>query len=256
MERATLDGRADQAAQGRLVGLLALEVRDHRVVVHLDRSLNELAAILDSLVLQVSRDLDFVELRAERLAGPDQSLHLDEVDHALEVALRADRQLEADRLAGHALHDVLDALEEVRARLVHLVDEHDARNVVLVSLTPDGLGLRLDALVAVENAHSTVENTQRPLDLDGEVHVAGSVDDVQALAIPEAGGGSGRDRDATLLLLLHPIHGGRAFMGLTDLVRLTGVVKDTLGRGRLAGIDVGHDAEVTVVLNCMRAGHR
>jgi hypothetical protein len=31
---------------------------------------------------------------------------------------------------------------------------------------------------------------------------------------------------------------------LTDLVGLAGVVKDALGRRRLAGIDVGHDADV------------
>ena len=160
MEGATLHGRADQATQGRLVGLLALEVGHHRVVVHLDRRFDELAAILDSLVLQVGRDLDFVELRAEGLAGPDDRLHLDEVDHALEVAFGADRQLKADGLAGDALDDVVDAVEEVRAGLVHLVDEHDARNVILVGLAPDGLGLGLDALVAVENANGAVENAE------------------------------------------------------------------------------------------------
>jgi hypothetical protein len=36
-----------------------------------------------------------------------------------------------------------------------------------------------------------------------------------------------------------------ALMDLTDLVGLTGVVKNTLGRGGLTGIDVSHDADVT-----------
>ena len=145
-------------------------------------------------------------------------------------------------------------LEEVRAGLVHLVDEHDARHVILVGLAPDGLGLRLDALVAVEHADGAVEHAQRTLDLDGEIHVAGGVDDVQALVAPEAGGRSGRDRDATLLLLLHPVHRGGAFVDFADLMGLAGVVEDPLGRRRLPGIDVGHDAEITVVLEWRACG--
>ena len=62
-----------------------------------------------------------------------------------------------------------------------LLAKHDARNVVLVGLAPDGLGLRLDALVAVEHADGAVEHAQRALDLDREIDVAGRVDDVEAL---------------------------------------------------------------------------
>jgi hypothetical protein len=40
----------------------------------------------------------------------------------------------------------------------------------------------------------------------------------------------------------------------TDFVRLACVIQDTLGGGRLAGIDVGHDADVAVVLE--RGGTR
>src|SRR4029077_20191099 len=54
----------------------------------------------------------------------------------------------------------------------------------------------------------------------------------------------GRDRDAALLLLRHPVHRGRALVDLTDLVGLAGVEEDALGRRRLAGVDVGHDPDV------------
>ena len=57
--------------------------------------------------------------------------------------------------------------------------------------------------------------------LDGEVHVSGSIDDVDAVRLaaagPESGGGGGGDGDAALLLLLHPVHDGGAFVDLTDL---------------------------------------
>jgi len=44
-------------------------------------------------------------------------------------------------------------------------------------------------------------------------------------------------------------------MDLADLVGLAGVIQDTLGRGRLAGIDVGHDADVAIHIERMAAGH-
>ena len=139
--------------------------------------------------------------------------------------------------------------------LVHLVGEDDARHVVLVALAPDRLGLRLDALVGIEHAYRAVEDAQRTLDLDGEIDVAGGVDDVEALAVPIGGRRGRRDGDAALLLLLHPVHGGGALMDFADLVAAAGVKEDPLGRRRLAGIDVGHDAEVAVVLDFVRARH-
>ena len=223
MEGAALNRGADQTAQRLGVGLGAFEIGLHRHVVHLDGGFDQLVAVFGSLVGEIGRDLLLFEGGAQRLAVPDDRLHLDQVDHADEVELGPDRDLQADRLAGDAVDDVLDAAIEIGADLVHLVDEDDARHVVLVGLAPDGLGLRLDALVAVEHADGAVEHAQRTLDFDGEVDVAGGVDDVQAMLAPQAGGGGGGDRDATLLLLLHPVHGGGAIMDFADLVRLAGV---------------------------------
>ena len=79
--------------------------------------------------------------------------------------------------------------------------------------------------------------------------MARGVDDLDAVVltvlVPEARGSSGGNGYAALLLLNHPVHGGSALMDLTDLVGLAGVVKNTLGRGGLTGIDVSHDADVT-----------
>ena len=72
---------------------------------------------------------------------------------------------------------------------------------------------------------------------------------------PETGRRSRRDRDAALLLLLHPVHDGSAVVHLAYLVRDTGVEKDALGRGRLARINMGHDADIAVTLDGGCAGH-
>ena len=140
------------------------------------------------------------------------------------------------------LHDVV----EVGADAVHLVDERDARDVVLVGLAPDRLGLRLDAADRAEHGDRAVEDAQRALDLDGEVDVAGGVDDVDAVVAPEAGGGGGGDGDAALPLLLHPVHRGGAVVDLAHAVDPARVEEDALGQGGLAGVDVGHDPDIPV----------
>ncbi len=173
----------------------------------------------------------------------------------LKFELGADRQLDADRTAADLGVDLFDATGKVSADLVHLVDEHDARHIVFVGLTPDGLGLRLDALIAVEHAYRAVEHAQATLDFDGEVDVARRVDDVETLVLPEGRRRGRRDGDAALLLLLHPVHGRSAVVHFADLMRLAGIIEDALGRRRLPGINVGHDAEITIVLDCVAARH-
>ena len=78
----------------------------------------------------------------------------------LKLASAADRDLQRHRPGAQLLLDVVDAHVEVGAGLIHLVGEDDARHAVLVALAPDRLGLRLDALVAVEHAHGAVEHAQ------------------------------------------------------------------------------------------------
>src|SRR3546814_12467855 len=81
------------------------------------------------------------------------------------------------------------------------------------------------------------------------------VDDVDPVIVPEASGRGRRDRDAALLLLLHPIHRGGAIVDFPDLVGFAGIIKDTLGGGRLTGIDMRPDADIEIVLERMAAGH-
>ena len=160
------------------------------------------------------------------------------------MLLLAQRQLHRNRRCAEAVDHRLHRAEVVGARAVHLVDKGDAGNLVAVGLTPDRLGLRLDAGDRVEHGHGTVEHAQAPLHLDGEVHVPGRINDVHTMIAPERGRRSGRDRDATLLLLRHPVHNGSAVVDLAEFVRSTGVVKDALRRCGLAGIDVRHDADI------------
>ena len=227
--------------------LLVVQVRLHQVVVVVGAGLDQVRARLVGLLGQLLGDLPVGELDAQ-LVGPHQGLVLDQVDDALERVLGADRELDRERLGAQSLPHRLDRLGEVGAGAVHLVDVGDPRDAVLVGLAPDGLRLRLDAGDGVEDGDRPVQHAEGTLDLDREVHVAGGVDDVDAVALPLAGGGRGGDRDAALLLLLHPVHHGGALVHLTHLVRATRVEEDALRGRRLTGVDVRHDPDVSGLL--------
>ena len=227
--------------------LLLLEDHLEQLVVVVGDLLEQVLARGGGRLGVLGRDLDDVLLLAE-LVLVDDRVVLDQVDDPLEVRLGADRQLDRHRVRGEAVDHRLHAALEVGADPVHLVDVGDPRHVVLVGLAPDGLGLRLDAGDRVEQRDRAVEHAQRALDLDGEVDVAGRVDDVDPVAFPLAGGGGGGDRDAALLLLLHPVHHRGALVNLPHLVGPPCVIEDALSRRRLTGVDVSHDPDVANLL--------
>jgi hypothetical protein len=206
--------------------------------------------------LQVGRDVLVAEVHALAGVVPFDGAHLDQVDHALELVLGADRHLDRHGIALQPVLDLLLDAEEIGADAVHLVDEGDARHLVLVRLAPHGFRLRLHAADRVVHHHGAVQHAHRALDLDGEVDVARGVDDVDAVlrqiaahAFPEGRGGGRGDGDAAFLFLLHPVHRRRAIVHLADLVIHAGVEQDALGRGGLACVDVGADADVAVTLD-------
>ena len=211
-----------------LAQLVLLEVLvEHRVVV-LDHRLEQVVAHLGDGVLQGGRDRTLDVLLPERLVVVHDLDLSDEVDDAGEEFPRAERDLDRHRVRAQTVAHHLEAQLEVRANPVHLVHEDDPRHVVAVGLAPYRLGLRLHAAHGVEDGHGAVQHAQAALDLDGEVHVSGGVDDV----------------DPVLVLLFHPVHRGRPVVHFAQLVGPARVIQDPLGSRSLPGIDVGHDADV------------
>ena len=147
---------------------------------------------------EVFGDLGLGDGRAQVLGLVEQGLHRDQVDQALELAHRpfgpgADRDLDRDRVAFEQplLDLVVDPLE-LGADAVHLVDEADPGDAVLGRLPPDGLALGLDPLDGREHDDGAVQDAERPLDLGGEVDVAGRVDDVDRDRLARRHPSSGR----------------------------------------------------------------
>ena len=228
-----------------LVGrqLLALEVLVGEVVVHLGGRVDHVGAVLLGLGAQLLGDLLLVDVLAEVVAIEDR-LHLDQVDDALEGVLAADRDL--DRHARAPRRSRIDSTPRQKSAPVRssLLMKQKRGHAVAVGLAPDRLGLRLHAGHAVEDDDRAIEHPEAPLDFNGEVHVPGRIDDVDAMVAPERRRCRGRDGDAPFLFLGHPVHRGRALMDLTDLVDLLRVEEDPLGDRGLAGVDMRDDSDV------------
>ena len=249
---------ADRSLQLGTGDLLALKVLFHELFVVLSNSLDQDVVILLSLLTHILGDRLGAHVVAHVIVV-DLSVHIDQVNDTTEGIFLTDGQLDGHAVGMQTIVQHLDAAEEVSTHGVHLIDVHHTGDLVLVSLTPDGLRLRLDTALGSQNGHRTVQHAQGTLNLNGEVHVARGVDDVDAVTVllecnrillglrvaPVAGGSSGSDGDTTLLLLNHPVHGSAAIMNFADLVVDTGVVQNTLGSRSLAGINVGHNADIS-----------
>ena len=78
--------------------------------------------------------------------------------------------------------------------------------------------------------------------------MARGVDDVDAVVVPDTRRCSRCDRDATLLLLGHVVHGCRAVVNFADLVTLTRVKQNAFSGRRFTSINVGHNADIASAL--------
>src|SRR5450759_2819510 len=254
LECRAADYREDLQSDGRLAdaradfivgdGFAVDEFVHQRFVVLADR-LDHVLAVFLGLFLQVLRNLHHVVLRAQGLVAPHNAAHLHQVHDAQEFLFRADRNLNRHRTALQAVDNGLYRVVKIGAHAVHLIDEANARNRILVRLPPNRFRLRLHAGHGVEYRHRAVQHAQAALHLGGEIDVPGRIDNVDLDVAPLAGGRGRCDRDAAFLFLLHPVHDGGALMNFAQLVGLARVVQDPLGRGGVTGIDMRRDADIS-----------
>ncbi len=243
------DARLDRRAAHRLAQIvdrrgLVVEEDLHDLVVDFGETLDHMLERRLAARLLIVGQLLFVDRDALVLVGEVQRLVAEHVDHALEARLAADGQHHGHGSRAEFGLDLAHRAVEVGAGTVHLVDQRHDRHVVLLRLPPHRLGLGLDLADRAEDRDRAVEHPQTALHLGGEVDMSRSVDDVHAVPLPVAGGRRAGDGDAAFALLLHPVHGRRALVGVADLVVDAGIEEDALGQRRLSGVDMRHDADV------------
>ena len=260
-----LSGNGAQAQAQRNLGhaqLTRFQVLIHQLFIGFCRRFQHALTPLPGRSEQIIRDVLKTEPHALSSLVPHDRFHQAQVDHALEAIFSAHRNHHRHRIGLEAVHHHLTYTEEIRPHAVHLVDEGQARHLVLVGLTPHRFRLRLYPADGVIHHDRAVQHAHGAFNLDGEIHVAGSVDDIDAVlgqraihASPKAGGGRRSNGDATLLLLAHPVHGGRPVMHFPQLVTDAGVEKNALRRSGFTSVNMRRDTNVPIASDGCMASH-
>ena len=214
-------------------------------------------------ILQLSGNICDGILQSNRIGIIVKNCFLvDDIDDSFELIFFADGNGDREGVSAELLAHFAERIFEIRAYPIHLIDERDARNLVLGRLTPDRLRLRLHAGNATKNSNRPVEHPHGAFYFSSEIDVPRRIDNVNAMGHAIVGlvsaifllgpvtGGRGRgDSDAAFAFLLHPIGYGVAVIDIAHLVDEAGVKEDALGGGRLASIDMRGDADVARALH-------
>ncbi|SAJ32569.1 Uncharacterised protein [Enterobacter cloacae] len=246
----------------RFIQFARLKVLIHKLIAGFCRSRNHFFSPRLGGTQQIVRHWRIAERHALRRIIPKNSAHPDEIHHAGEVFFCPHGDHNRDRIGFQPLLHHPHHAEEIRTRAVHFIDERQTRNVIFIRLTPDGLRLRLHATDGVIDHHRTVEHTHGTFHLNGEIHVPGGVDNIDAVRFkasvhtgPETAYRRRRNGDPALLLLRHPVGGCRAIVYFTQLVAHPGVKQDALSSGCFARIDMRGDTDVAITFEWNGSGH-
>ena len=135
----------------------------------------------------------------------------------------------------------------VRALAVGFVQEEQRRNPLLLQGLEEGLRMGLHAFNGADHHHCRVQRPQGTLHLGGKIHVAGGVNEVDGRIPPVKADAGGLDGNTPALLYGQIIGVGRALVHTADATDGPGMHQQLLGKGRLARVHVGKDADVSDV---------
>ena len=230
------NGLLGQHQFGQLVAIQG-ELIEHVAAPHL------------GVVEHVGRNLVDEDVGALALGRKNELLHLHQIDHAAKGVLdvgrsSADRKRDDDGIRLEPFLYLVDGGIEIGSLAVHLVDEREPRHVVFVGLTPNGFALGFDALAGAKHNHAAIEHPQTPLDLGGEIDVAGRVDQIDADVFVRQRDTRRVDRNAAFLLLGVEVGDRRALVDRAHPMTDAAIEQHPLGDRRFAGVDVGDDADV------------
>ena len=177
----------------------------------------------------------------------DQHAVVGEIVGALEILAGAGRPAHRRHVEREGRGDLVEQLDRVLALAIHLVDEGHDRHVAQAADLEQLARARLDTLGGVDHHDGRVDRRQGAVGVLAEVLVARRVKQVEDRAAIFEMHHRGRDRDAALLLDLHPVR-ARAAGFATRLDRTRDVdgaaeQQQLLGQRGLAGVRMGDDRE-------------
>jgi hypothetical protein len=214
------------------------------MVVVLSYQFHKALARLSCRVPQLLRNLGNLPTHS-KVIHVHNGLLCEQVNHPGKPVFSSYRNLNRHRRPSEFLTNRTNCHVKIGPDSIHLVYEGNPGHFISVSLPPNRFRLSLNPFRSIEDSHCAVEHSQGSFNLDSKVHVPGRVDNVYLAISPVTRRRRGSNRNASLLLLYHPVHRGCAGINLTQTVNPTGIEENTLGCCRLPCIDVCHYAYVS-----------
>ena len=157
-DKFTLDrGLTQTALQFFDTQFFTFEVEQGELIISLGNCFDEIGTCLLRLGEHGLWDRYLTDILAQIIVV-DGRPHLQEVDRTPERVFGADRQLDHRRLGPKATDNHTHAALKARAGAIHFVDEADTRNIVLIRLAPNRLGLRLNTSDTIKDHDTTIED--------------------------------------------------------------------------------------------------
>ena len=223
--------------------LLALEVALHQLVGDLGHLVHQLLAVLLGALLELLGDLGLLRAAAV-VALVDERLHVDQVDHAAQLVLGADRDLGGHHVLPEGVLQRVERAEEVGALAVEHVHEEHARQPELLGALPEPVGGDLHAHHAVDHEHGAVRRAQRRQRVGHEARVAGGVDQVDLAVLPAKRGEARLDRHLARLLVGRRVRHRRAVRHRAQPVDRARLEEERLVQGGLPAAPVAQQGHV------------
>jgi hypothetical protein len=167
-----------------------------------------------------------------------------QVDDALQLVLRADRDVHRDAFVGQLLAQSVEHAEEVGTLAVEHVDEDDAGEIRRFGACPVARRLHLDAHHRADDEEGAFDNAERGNRVALEAGVAGRVDQVDLASLPLEVADRRRQRHLPPLLVVVPVADRRARLDRAEPVRRPRLEQQRLDERRLARPAVSDDGDV------------
>ena len=227
----------------------------HNSFICFGNSLNHFSSVLFCFFEHIGRNI-LLAVLFTHFVIVDFSFHSHKVNDTFESILGTDRKLNRNTVCVQTFVHHIFYVVEVGAHNVHFVNVNHSRNVVVVSLAPNGFRLRFNTALSAHNGNRTVEYTERTLNFNSKVNVSRCVDDVNSVLYsfkrtcfrrPEASCSRGSNGYSSFLLLCHPVHSSRTVVCFTDFVVNTGVIQDTFCCSCFTGVNVSHYTDISCI---------
>src|SRR6056300_167656 len=166
-----------------LAELTPLEILGHQVFIGFCGSFHHVLAQFRDFIRQVFRDVSILKGHSLIVFIPENGFILDEIDDTFKFIFGTNRHVNGHRVAVETITKLSDDTLKIRSRTIHFIDEDHSRYFILVGLTPDRLGLRLNTGGATKHHYRAIEDAERTLNLNREVDVSGGIDDIDSMLI-------------------------------------------------------------------------